>query len=108
MADGLLDDIVRLRRQLADAEKEHGYGKDVGAQLASIGDELGHLLERTEARLDEMDAAGIDQRTRFVSELAGRLLCAVMAQRDSAVTESQLEQAVDMASEIVRRVEVRA
>lgn len=107
MAEGILDDIVRLRRQIVDAAKEHGNGKDISGQLGSIADELAHLLEKAEARLEEMSEAGMNERTRFVSELAGTLLCSSMAQRGSAVTESQLEQSVDMASEIVKRVEAR-
>ena len=49
----------------------------------------------------------IDPKTRFVSELAGGLLRSLMERRDHVVTGSEIEQSVDMASEIVRQVQAR-
>lgn len=107
MAESVLDDIVRIRRQVEDAGREHGHGKDVGGELAAAAEGLDRLLGRVEALLDEASGSGLDERTRFVSDLAGRLLCAAMAARGGAAAEAQLGHAVEMASEIVRRVQAR-
>lgn len=107
MADDLLDEILRIRRLVTDAAKEHDIGKDIGGRLSSISTDLGHLLEKAEARLEDLDREGLDGRTRFVSELSGSLLRSMMETRGGGVTGSQVEQAVDMASEIVRHVKAR-
>ncbi len=108
MAEDILNEIVRLRRQVADAAKDHGNGKDIGDQLSSLGDGLAYLLERAEARLEAMESEGIDERTRFVSDLAGRLLICLMERRGGAMSGSEAAQAVDMACEILKRVKERS
>ena len=107
MAEDILDEITRLRRQLADAARDHGNGKDISEQLSSLGDGLAYLLERAEARFEAMDSEGIDERTRFVSDLAGRLLTSLMERRGGALSGSEAGQAVDMACEILKRVKER-
>ncbi len=105
MAEDILDDIVRLRRQITDAARDQSNGKDIGGQLASINDELGYLLEKTESRLDEMDRETLDARTRLVSEISARLLRTIMKQRGSTIGTSEVQQSVDMALMIVQRVQ---
>ncbi len=107
MDEAILNDISRLRRVVADAAKEHDNGKDIGAQLSTIADELTHLLERVESRSEELERGAIDPKTRFVSELAGSFLRSIMERRDHVITGSEVEQAVDMAAEIVKRVQAR-
>ncbi len=107
MAEDILHDIARIRRLVADAAKEHDNGKDVGTQLTSIGDELTNLLDKAEARLETMGRESLDERTRFVSDLAGSFLRSLMAQRGGLVTGTEVEQAVDMASEVVKHVKAR-
>ncbi len=107
MAEEILHDIARIRRLVADATKDHGTGKDIGSQLTSISDELAHLLEKAEARLETMERERLDERTRFVADLAGSFLRSMMEQRGGIVTGSEVEQAVDMASEVVKHVRAR-
>ena len=107
MAEDILDDIVRLRHRVSDAAKEHDIGRRISDQLAAVDDELVRLLEKTEARLEVLDQEGLSARTRFVSELACGLLRAIMEQRGAALGGSEVDQAVDMAAAIVRRVEER-
>ncbi len=107
MDEAILNEIVRIRRMVVDAHREQDNGKDVGKQLGSIADDLTHLLERVEARSEELERGAIDPKTRFVSELAGNLLRGLMERRDHVVTGSEIEQAVDMASEIVKQVQAR-
>ena len=106
MAEDLLDDIIRIRRIVTDAAKEHDNGKDIGSQLGSVATELTNLLDKAEARFETLDREGLDGRTRFVSELAGSLLRSMMETR-GGVAGAEVEQAVDMASEIVRHVKAR-
>ena len=107
MAEDILHDIARIRRLVAEASKEHDTGKDIGSKLASISDELSHLLEKAEARLESMEREGLDERTRFVSDLAGSFLRSMMEQRGGGLTGSEVSQAVDMADEIVKHVKAR-
>lgn len=105
MVEDLLHDIARIRRVLNDAAKDHDNGKDIGSALESISKDLGHLLEKTEARQEELEGSAFDDRTRFVSELAAGFLESMMTTQGSAVTESQVAQAVEMAFGITRRVQ---
>lgn len=107
MAVDILDDIIRIRRLVADAARDHDNGKDIGDQLSSVAAELGHLLEKAESRLEAIEEESLDARTRFVAELAGSLLRAMMAQRGGAIAGSEVETAVDMAAEIVKHVKAR-
>ena len=107
MAEDILHDIARIRRLVAEASKEHDTGKDISSKLASISDELSHLLEKAEARLESMEREGLDERTRFVSDLAGSFLRSMMEQRGGGLTGSEVSQAVDMADEIVKHVKAR-
>ena len=107
MAEDLLNDIARIRRLVATAAKEHDTGKDIGSQLSTIADDLAHLLEKAEARLEAMESEGLDARTRFVADLAGSFLRTLMEQRRGAVSGSEVTQAVDMAAEVVKEVKGR-
>ena len=107
MDETILNEIVRIRRMVVEALKEQDNGKDVGKQLGSIAGDLTLLLERVEATSEELERGGIDPKTRFVSELAGNLLRGLMERRDHMVTGSEIEQAVDMATEVVKRVQAR-
>jgi len=73
-AESVLDDIIRIRRLVADARKDHDNGKDITTELGSLSDKLNHLREKTETRDGEMEGESFDARTRFVSELAGQFL----------------------------------
>ena len=108
MADDILNDIARIRRLVSEAAKEHDIGKDIGSRLTSVSDDLSNLLEKAEARLETLDRSGLDERTRFISELAGSLLREMMARRGGAVTGSEVGQAVEMAAEIVKQVQARS
>lgn len=107
MAEDILHDIARIRRLVGDATRDQGNGKDVGPQLTSIHDELRHLLEKAEARFEEMEREGFDERTRFVADLAGSFVRSMMEQRGGTVMGSEVAQAVDMASEVVKHVKAR-
>lgn len=105
--DEILNDLARLRRLVAEAAKEHGNGNDVSDRLATIGEDVSHLMERVEALLEAVEREGLDQKTRFVSELAGTFLRAMMERPGAALTDSNVQQAVDMAAEVVKRVQAR-
>ena len=107
MDETILNEIVRIRRLVVEAHKEQDNGKDIGSQLGSVEGDLTRLLERVEAISEELERGAIDPKTRFVSELAGGLLRSLMERRDHVVTGSEIEQSVDMASEIVRQVQAR-
>ena len=107
MAEDLLNDIARIRRLVMDASKEHDIGKDIGSRLSTISDELTHLLEKAESRLESMEREGLGEQTRFISELAGSFLRSMMEQRGAGITSSEVNQAVDMATEIVKHVKAR-
>lgn len=107
MAETIFDDIIRIRRLVGEARRDHDNGKDISQQLGSIADELNHLLEKTEARFEEMENESFDARTRFVSELAGRFLEAAIRQRGDALMGSEVDRAVEMATETVRKVQAR-
>lgn len=107
MDDDILNDIARIRRLLNDARKEHDNGKGVLSQLDSLADELGHLLEKAEARKEDYERGHLDPRTRFVSELAAGFLRTMMERDSGGLTHSHMEQAVDMAAEVVRKVGAR-
>lgn len=105
MDDRILHDIARIRRMVGDAAKQQDIGKDVSAPLASIAQELAHLQESVEAAQEQHERGAIDQRTRFVSELAVSFLRAMLERPGGVLTESELQRAVDMAAEIVKRVQ---
>ena len=92
---------------ITDAAKEHDIGKDIGGQLDTIATELTHLLDKAESRLEVLDREGLDGRTRFVSELAASFLRSMMESRGGSVAGSEVKQAVDMASEIVKQVKMQ-
>lgn len=107
MDDDILNDIVRIRRLLTDTRKEHDDGKGVLSQLDSLVDELDHLLEKAEARKEDYERGHLDPRTRFVSELAAAFLRTMMERDGGGLSQSHMEQAVDMATEVVRKVDAR-
>lgn len=107
MAEDILDDIARIRRLMADTAREHDNGKEVGAQLVSMHDELTHLMDKVEARFETMSRESLDEKTKFVSDLAGKLLQTRMELRDGTVGASDIDHAVDIASAIVSRVKER-
>ena len=104
MAEDILDDIVRLKRHVTEAAREQDIGKDISAQLAFMNEELDRLLEKAEARLELLDRESLDARTRFVSDLAGRFLMAIMQEKRGSIGTSEIDQAVEMAEMIVTRV----
>ena len=104
MDDDILNDISRIRRMVGDAAKDQDIGKDIGAQLGSISADLGRLLEKAEARQETLDRESLDQRTRFISDLAGSFLRTKMATPGTSLTDSEVQQSVELASEIVKRV----
>lgn len=107
MDDDILNDIARIRRLLADARKQHDNGKGIMSQLDTLSDELAYLLEKVEARKEYYDRESLDQRTRFVSELAAGFLRTMMERDTGGLSQSHMERAVEMAAEVVKRVSAR-